>query len=120
MTKSNLLSSEAKNLENSNISNKKERTYEPARQNDNWRITYSNFASNKEQTNLRANGKDLKNDELLRLQGFEKNSNGEMTLSAAPHKPDRDKEGNVIKRTTLDGRILTDDRPKIEKVGQER
>lgn len=87
----------------------------PAELKDNWRVTYANFASNKEQTNLKANGKDLKNDELLRLLGFKENSNGEMTLSATSHKPDRDRKGNGVVRKTLDGRTLTDERETVER-----
>lgn len=79
----------------------------PAGKNDNMELTYTQFATNQERTEmLTGEGKEFDNDALLELLGFEKDGNG-LKLSTSSHDVERDDKGKVTRRRK--GRtILTD------------
>ncbi len=78
----------------------------PAGKNDELEIAYTNFASNERRTELKAEGKEFDNDELLKMLGFQ-DKDGVMTLSTAEYEAEIAPNGEIIRRKK-NGRILTE------------
>lgn len=89
---------------------KREIKKRPAGVNDNFEVTYTNFAANKERTEARVGeGHEFDNEELLKQLGFKENAQGVMSVSASSNEIAKDEKGNVVKRTA-NGRTLTQKR----------
>lgn len=78
----------------------------PAGKHDVVKISYANFAADRERPELKVEGKEFDNEELLKTLGFEE-KDGVMTLSTSDNEVEKDKNGEVIRRKK-DGMILTE------------
>ena len=78
----------------------------PAGKHDVVRISYANFAAAKERPELKVEGKEFDNEELLRTLGFEE-KDGVMTLSTSNNEVEKNKNGETVRRKK-DGKILTE------------
>ena len=78
----------------------------PAGKHDTLKIAYANFATDRSKKELKIEGKEFDNDELLKTLGFEE-KNGVMTLATSDNDIERDAKGEVIRRTE-NGQVLTD------------
>jgi hypothetical protein len=78
----------------------------PAGKHDVVKIAYANFATDRKKTELKIEGKEFDNEELLRTLGFEERD-GAMTLRTSDNEVEKDANGEVVKRTQ-NGKVLTD------------
>ena len=78
----------------------------PAGKHDAVKISYAHFAADKERPELKVEGKEFDNEELLRTLGFEK-KDGVMTLGTSDNEVEMDANGEVVRRKA-DGQILTE------------
>ena len=69
----------------------------PAGKNDSLEVAYTNFASNERKTELKVEGKEFDNDELLRMLGFQ-DKDGVMTLSTSEYDAEIAPNGEIIRR----------------------
>ena len=77
----------------------------PAGQHDTIKIAYANFTADRKKSELKIEGKEFDNTELLKMLGFE-DKGGVMTLSTSDNDVERDNNGNVTRRTQ-GGKVLT-------------
>ena len=80
----------------------------PAGKNDSLEVAYTNFASNERKTELKVEGKEFDNDELLRMLGFQ-DKDGVMTLSTSEYDAEIAPNGEIIRRKK-NGRVLTENK----------
>ena len=77
----------------------------PAGKNDNVKVAYANFAADKVKAELKVDGREFDNEELLRTLGFEK-KDGVMTLGTSDNEVEINEFGEIIRRKK-DGKVLT-------------
>lgn len=87
---------------------KRELKKRPAGKHDNVKISYANFAADRERPELKVEGKEFDNEELLRTLGFEE-KDGVMTLSTSDNEVEIASNGEVIRRKK-DGKTLTENK----------
>ncbi len=91
--------------------NKKQKS-KPAGKEDSFEVTYTNFATNRERTELTVGeGKEFDNDALLKTLGFEE-KDGALVIKAGPNEVKKDEKGNVVERK-INGRTVTESKDEV-------
>ena len=85
----------------------------PAGKGDNVKVAYANFATSKEKPEIKIDGKEFDNAELLRTLGFEE-KDGVMTLATSDNKVEINEHGDIIRREQ-DGKTLTEKKEDISR-----
>lgn len=85
---------------------KRELKKRPAGKHDNVKISYANFAADREKPELKVEGKEFDNEELLRTLGFQE-KDGVLTLSTSDNEVEIAANGEIIRRKK-DGKVLTE------------
>jgi len=78
----------------------------PAGKGENVKVAYANFATSEKKAELKIDGREFDNAELLRTLGFEE-KDGVMTLGTSNNDIEINESGEIIRRKK-DGQILTE------------
>ena len=85
----------------------------PAGKGDNVKVAYANFATNEKRTEIKIDGKEFDNTELLKTLGFEE-KDGVMILGTSDNSVEINEYGEIIRREK-DGKALTEKKEDISR-----